>query len=93
MPPTFLSQYPLSEAGTQSVMILNRLFVFHPCVCVIVLLILLPDIPLSCLEERKSERIRLLKERIGQLKQQMSGDCQPAGNVKTPFGARTCCLK
>lgn len=60
--------------------------------CVIVVLILLPDIPLSCLEERKSEQLRLLKEQISQLKRQMSGDCQPAGNVKTLFRAPTCCI-
>jgi len=49
--------------------------------CVIILLILLPDIPLSSLEYRKSEDIQLLQERISQLKQQMEGDCRPPGNV------------
>ncbi|KAM3871087.1 adenylyltransferase and sulfurtransferase MOCS3 [Diretmus argenteus] len=34
------------------------------------------NIPLSSLEERKSEHIQLLQERISQLKQQMAGDCQ-----------------
>lgn len=36
------------------------------------------NIPLSCLEERRSEHLRLLKEQISQLKGQMSGDCLPA---------------
>lgn len=49
--------------------------------CVIMLLILLPDIPLSSLEERKSEHMQLLQERISQLKQQMEGDCWPPGNM------------
>ncbi|TMS21367.1 Adenylyltransferase and sulfurtransferase MOCS3 [Larimichthys crocea] len=35
------------------------------------------NIPLSSLEARKSEHIRLLQERISQLKQQMAGDCRP----------------
>ncbi|XP_042356837.1 adenylyltransferase and sulfurtransferase MOCS3 [Plectropomus leopardus] len=35
------------------------------------------NIPLSSLEERKSEHIQLLQERISQLKQQMEGDRQP----------------
>lgn len=60
--------------------------------CVFAVLILFPDIPLSCLEERRSEHLRLLKEQISQLKGQMSGDCLPAGNVKTPFKAPTCCI-
>lgn len=55
-------------------------------------LILFPDIPLSCLEERRSEHLRLLKERISQLKGQMSGDGLPAGNVKAAFKAPTCCI-
>lgn len=51
-------------------------------------LILLPDIPLAGLEERKSEHLRLLRERIGQLKQQMEGDRRPAGNIPEPrFGS------
>ncbi|KAJ0062733.1 hypothetical protein NL108_004379, partial [Boleophthalmus pectinirostris] len=36
------------------------------------------NIPLSSLEERKSDQIQLLRDRISQLKQQMAGDCQPA---------------
>lgn len=60
--------------------------------CVLGVLILFPDIPLSCLEERRSEDLRLLKERISQLKGQMSGDCLPAGNVKTAFKAPTRCI-
>ncbi len=48
---------------------------------VIIRLIPLPDIPLSSLEERKSEDIRLLQERISQLKQQMAGDSRPPGNM------------
>lgn len=60
--------------------------------CVFAVLILFPDIPLSCLEERRSEDLRLLKERISQLRGQMSGDCRPAGNVKTAFKALTCCI-
>ncbi|XP_072314053.1 adenylyltransferase and sulfurtransferase MOCS3 [Eucyclogobius newberryi] len=35
------------------------------------------NIPLSSLEERKSDQIQLLRDRISQLKQQMVGDCQP----------------
>lgn len=52
-----------------------------PHFCVIILLILFPDIPLSSLEERKSEHIQLLQERISQLKQQMEGDRRPPGNM------------
>lgn len=66
-----------SDAGTESASLhdLN-------CPFTIVLLMLMPDIPLSSLEERKTEHIRLLKERISQVKQQMSGDCEPPGNAK-----------
>lgn len=39
------------------------------------------DIPLSGLEERKSEHVQLLKERIGQLKRQMARDSQLPGNI------------
>ncbi|KAK5857179.1 hypothetical protein PBY51_010438 [Eleginops maclovinus] len=35
------------------------------------------NIPLSSLEDRKSEHIQLLQERISQLKLQMEGDCRP----------------
>uniref|UniRef100_A0A3P8TYG9 Adenylyltransferase and sulfurtransferase MOCS3 n=1 Tax=Amphiprion percula TaxID=161767 RepID=A0A3P8TYG9_AMPPE len=35
------------------------------------------NIPLSSLEDRKSEHLQLLQERISELKQQMAGDCQP----------------
>lgn len=48
---------------------------------VIVLLISSQDIPLSSLEERKSDHIRLLQERISQLQQQMEGDRRPPGNM------------
>uniref|UniRef100_A0A3Q4AFJ7 Adenylyltransferase and sulfurtransferase MOCS3 n=1 Tax=Mola mola TaxID=94237 RepID=A0A3Q4AFJ7_MOLML len=44
------------------------------------------NIPLLSLEEKKSEDIRLLKERIGQLKKQMSGDCQPPVYVICKLG-------
>ncbi|XP_017266865.1 adenylyltransferase and sulfurtransferase MOCS3 [Kryptolebias marmoratus] len=36
------------------------------------------NIPLSSLEDRRSEDIQLLQERVSQLKQQMAGDSQPA---------------
>lgn len=52
---------------------------------VTILLILLLDIPLSCLEERKPEDVQLLKKKINQLKQGRSGDFQPKGNSKTPL--------
>lgn len=52
-----------------------------PIFFVIILLMLSSDIPLSSLEERKSEHIRLLQESISQLKQQMAGDCRPSGNM------------
>ncbi|KAM6913150.1 adenylyltransferase and sulfurtransferase MOCS3 [Xenentodon cancila] len=35
------------------------------------------NIPLSSLEERKSEQIQLLRETLSQLKQQIPGDCRP----------------
>uniref|UniRef100_A0AAQ5ZZT8 Adenylyltransferase and sulfurtransferase MOCS3 n=1 Tax=Amphiprion ocellaris TaxID=80972 RepID=A0AAQ5ZZT8_AMPOC len=35
------------------------------------------NIPLSSLEDRKSEHLQLLQERISELKQQMAGDCRP----------------
>ncbi|XP_008275081.1 adenylyltransferase and sulfurtransferase MOCS3 [Stegastes partitus] len=35
------------------------------------------NIPLSSLQERKSEHLQLLQERISELKQQMAGDCRP----------------
>ncbi|KAM6968783.1 adenylyltransferase and sulfurtransferase MOCS3 isoform 1-T1 [Tautogolabrus adspersus] len=44
------------------------------------------NIPLSSLEERKSEGIRLLQEKISQLKQQMAGDCQPPVYVICKLG-------
>uniref|UniRef100_A0A8C6VXT7 Adenylyltransferase and sulfurtransferase MOCS3 n=1 Tax=Nothobranchius furzeri TaxID=105023 RepID=A0A8C6VXT7_NOTFU len=44
------------------------------------------NIPLSGLEERRSEDIRLLQERISQLKQQMAGDGQPAVYVICKLG-------
>ncbi|XP_076604054.1 adenylyltransferase and sulfurtransferase MOCS3 [Chaetodon auriga] len=44
------------------------------------------NIPLSSLEERKSEHIRLLQERIDQLKQQMAGDCRPPVYVICKMG-------
>lgn len=52
---------------------------------VVIFLILLPDIPLSCLEERKLEDVQLLKRRIDQLRQGRSDDFQPPGNSKTPL--------
>ncbi|XP_065822298.1 adenylyltransferase and sulfurtransferase MOCS3 isoform X1 [Labrus bergylta] len=44
------------------------------------------NIPLSSLEERKSDGIRLLQEKISQLKQQMAGDCQPSVYVICKLG-------
>ncbi|XP_029900633.1 adenylyltransferase and sulfurtransferase MOCS3 [Myripristis murdjan] len=44
------------------------------------------NIPLSSLEERKCEHIRLLQERIRQLKEQMAGDCRPAVYVICKLG-------
>ncbi|XP_059209528.1 adenylyltransferase and sulfurtransferase MOCS3 [Centropristis striata] len=44
------------------------------------------NIPLSSLEERKSDHIQLLQERIGQLKQQMEGDCRPPVYVICKLG-------
>ncbi|KAM9341762.1 adenylyltransferase and sulfurtransferase MOCS3 [Symphorus nematophorus] len=44
------------------------------------------NIPLSSLEERKSEHIRLLQERISQLKKQMAGDCRPPVYVICKLG-------
>ncbi|XP_055012844.1 adenylyltransferase and sulfurtransferase MOCS3 [Boleophthalmus pectinirostris] len=44
------------------------------------------NIPLSSLEERKSDQIQLLRDRISQLKQQMAGDCQPAVFVICKLG-------
>ncbi|XP_070698885.1 adenylyltransferase and sulfurtransferase MOCS3 [Pempheris klunzingeri] len=44
------------------------------------------NIPLSSLEERKSEHIRLLQERISQLRQQMAGDCRPPVYVVCKLG-------
>uniref|UniRef100_A0A3B4A9H0 Adenylyltransferase and sulfurtransferase MOCS3 n=1 Tax=Periophthalmus magnuspinnatus TaxID=409849 RepID=A0A3B4A9H0_9GOBI len=44
------------------------------------------NIPLSSLEERKSDQIQLLRDRISQLKQQMAGDCQPAVFVICKMG-------
>ncbi|KAL7380307.1 hypothetical protein ABVT39_015550 [Epinephelus coioides] len=54
--------------------------------CVIVLLILSQDIPLSSLEDRKSDHIRLLQERISQLQQQMEGDRRPPVYVICKLG-------
>ncbi|XP_032356422.1 adenylyltransferase and sulfurtransferase MOCS3 [Etheostoma spectabile] len=44
------------------------------------------NIPLSSLEERKSEHMQLLQERISQLKQQMEGDCRPPVYVICKLG-------
>ncbi|XP_053192106.1 adenylyltransferase and sulfurtransferase MOCS3 [Scomber japonicus] len=44
------------------------------------------NIPLSSLEERKSEHIRLLQESISQLKQQMAGDRHPPVYVICKMG-------
>ncbi|KAM4724528.1 adenylyltransferase and sulfurtransferase MOCS3 [Anableps anableps] len=44
------------------------------------------NIPLSSLEQRKSEDIQLLQQRIIQLKQQMAGDCQPPVYVICKLG-------
>ncbi|XP_022606490.1 adenylyltransferase and sulfurtransferase MOCS3 [Seriola dumerili] len=44
------------------------------------------NIPLSSLEERKSEHIQLFQERISQLKQQMAGDCRPPVYVICKLG-------
>lgn len=63
---------------------------FSSCLCIflishlistVILLISLPDIPLSSLEEKKSEHLRLLQKRISRLKQQVAGDCRPPGNM------------
>lgn len=87
MPLTFLSEYPLTVTVAQKTVSLCHDFEWSVHVnpvshfLVIIHLILLPDIPLSSLEESKSEHIRLLRERIDQLKQQMAGDCRPPGNM------------
>lgn len=44
------------------------------------------NIPLSSLEERKSDHIRLLQERISQLQQQMEGDRRPPVYVICKLG-------
>ncbi|KAM3595420.1 uncharacterized protein V6R79_023269 [Siganus canaliculatus] len=44
------------------------------------------NIPLSSLAERKIEHIRLLREKISQLKQQMAGDCRPPVYVICKLG-------
>ncbi|XP_018553323.1 adenylyltransferase and sulfurtransferase MOCS3 [Lates calcarifer] len=44
------------------------------------------NIPLSSLEERKTEHIQLFQERISQLKQQMAGDCRPPVYVICKLG-------
>ncbi|XP_071353624.1 adenylyltransferase and sulfurtransferase MOCS3 isoform X1 [Trachinotus anak] len=44
------------------------------------------NIPLSSLEERKSEHIQLFQERISQLKHQMAGDCRPPVYVICKLG-------
>ncbi|KAK7904811.1 hypothetical protein WMY93_017418 [Mugilogobius chulae] len=44
------------------------------------------NIPLSSLQEKKSDQIQLLRDRISQLKQQMAGDCQPAVFVICKLG-------
>ncbi|TDG98689.1 hypothetical protein EPR50_G00202730 [Perca flavescens] len=44
------------------------------------------NIPLSSLEERKSEHMQLLQKRISQLKQQMEGDCRPPVYVICKLG-------
>ncbi|CAJ1073891.1 adenylyltransferase and sulfurtransferase MOCS3 [Xyrichtys novacula] len=44
------------------------------------------NIPLSSLEEKKSEHIQLLQERIRELKQQMAGDCWPPVYVICKLG-------
>ncbi|XP_037341825.2 adenylyltransferase and sulfurtransferase MOCS3 [Pungitius pungitius] len=44
------------------------------------------NIPLASLEERKSEHLRLLQERISQLKQQMEGDRRPPVYVICKLG-------
>ncbi|XP_067335216.1 adenylyltransferase and sulfurtransferase MOCS3 isoform X2 [Channa argus] len=44
------------------------------------------NIPLSSLEEKKSEHLQLLRERISQLKQQMAGDCRPPVYVICKLG-------
>ncbi|XP_041828766.1 adenylyltransferase and sulfurtransferase MOCS3 [Melanotaenia boesemani] len=44
------------------------------------------NIPLSSLEEKKTEHLQLLQERISQLKQQMAGDCQPSVYVVCKLG-------
>lgn len=54
-----------------------------------IFLMALPDIPLSCLEERKLEDVQLLKRRINQLRQGRSGDFQPPGNSKAPLRTGT----
>ncbi|KAM9842460.1 adenylyltransferase and sulfurtransferase MOCS3 [Aulostomus maculatus] len=44
------------------------------------------NIPLSSLEERNSEHMGLLQERISQLKEQMAGDCRPPVYVICKLG-------
>lgn len=44
------------------------------------------NIPLSSLEERKSDQIQLLRDRISQLKQQMAGDNRPPVFVVCKLG-------
>ncbi|KAM8916875.1 adenylyltransferase and sulfurtransferase MOCS3 [Spinachia spinachia] len=44
------------------------------------------NIPLASLEQRTSEHLRLLQERISQLKQQMEGDCRPPVYVICKLG-------
>uniref|UniRef100_A0A8D3CQM4 Adenylyltransferase and sulfurtransferase MOCS3 n=1 Tax=Scophthalmus maximus TaxID=52904 RepID=A0A8D3CQM4_SCOMX len=44
------------------------------------------NIPLSSLEERKSEHVQLFQERLGQLKQQLAGDRRPPVYVICKLG-------
>uniref|UniRef100_A0A3Q3LLV8 Adenylyltransferase and sulfurtransferase MOCS3 n=1 Tax=Mastacembelus armatus TaxID=205130 RepID=A0A3Q3LLV8_9TELE len=44
------------------------------------------NIPLSSLEERKLEHVRLLQDRISQLKEQLAGDCRPPVYVICKLG-------
>lgn len=87
MPLALLTQYP-SVHGALSGSCLSRQYV-----CVVILLMLLPDIPLSSLEGKKSEHIQLLQDRISQLKQQMAGDCKPPGNKSNTIKDYSCFFK
>lgn len=100
MPITLLSQYPLGDGDTTSVSLtVSTILYFHlmfvPFSVWLFSLLFVPDIPLSSLEERKSEHVQLFQERLGQLKQQLAGDRRPPGNTSKHRSGfdRTRCLK